>query len=104
VPGFQAGGGHGRETQPSVAATELEEASRLLGDLAAHHDSTARHAERPNPAAPESPRLGHAGPAFPLGTAKRRTAILQPPALEIPPSPWIMERTADRDLDREAGG
>ena len=29
-------------------------------------------------------------------------AILQPPKPEIQPSPRILERAADRDLDREA--
>ena len=39
---------------------------------------------------------------YPLGTAPRRTAILQPPKPEIPPSSWVMERVANRDLDLEA--
>jgi hypothetical protein len=41
-------------------------------------------------------------PAFPLASSQRRTAILQPPKPEIPPSSWILERVADRDLDAEA--
>ena len=41
-------------------------------------------------------------PAFPLEHAHHRAAILQPPKPEIPPSPWIQERLAGRDLDREA--
>jgi hypothetical protein len=49
----------------------------------------------------DKPRLD-ARPAYPLVIAQRRTAILQPPKPEIPPSSWIMERVANRDLDLEA--
>jgi hypothetical protein len=41
-------------------------------------------------------------PVLPLEHAHHRAAILQPPRPEIPPSPWIQERLAGRDLDREA--
>jgi hypothetical protein len=41
-------------------------------------------------------------PAFPLASAQRRTAILQPPKPEIQPSSWVLERVAGRDLDLEA--
>ena len=41
---------------------------------------------------------------LPPCAAHSRTAILQPPKPEIPVSPWILERLADRDLDHEAGG
>jgi hypothetical protein len=37
--------------------------------------------------------------AYPLGIVQRRTAILQPPKPEIPPSSWVMERAANRNLD-----
>jgi hypothetical protein len=38
-------------------------------------------------------------PAFPLSTAQRRSAILQPPKPEIPPSSWVLARAAERDLE-----
>jgi hypothetical protein len=50
----------------------------------------------------ENPGPASTSPAFPLETAHRRTAILQPPKPEIPPSPWILERLAGRDLNHEA--
>ena len=36
------------------------------------------------------------------GTGPGQDAILQPPKPEIPPSPYILRRAADRDADREA--
>jgi hypothetical protein len=42
------------------------------------------------------------GPVLPLEHGHHRAAILQPPKPEILPSPWIQERLAGRDLDREA--
>jgi hypothetical protein len=87
--------GHGHESSPP----DLAETSRRIEELAARHTAiTARIAERRSTPVPaEDPR-----PAFPLGTAHYKTAILQPPKPEIPASPWILERLACRDLDREA--
>lgn len=82
--GSQLSSGHGAGSQPPGAAIAATEASRLVRELAL--------------------RLGRAGPAIPLGPAQRRTAILRPPALEIPPSSWILERAADRDPEPEAAG
>jgi hypothetical protein len=78
-----------RETEldtatPDQQATELEKVRRLrLADAAGDpvHDIS---------------------PAFPLTTAQRRTAILQPPKPEIQPSSWVLERAAGHDLDPEA--
>jgi hypothetical protein len=99
--GIQQRSGQGSESQPSDAAIDLAEASRLLGELTARRDA----ADRQSPTVPTAtPRLDQAGPAVPLGPARRRAAILQPPTLEIPPSPWILQRGADRDLEPEAGG
>ena len=56
------------------------------------------------PVPAESPGSIGTSPAFPLAAARSRSAILQPPKPEIPVSPWILERLADRDLDHEAGG
>ena len=79
-------------------APDLAETSRRIEELAARHrELTARIAERQRLPVPVG-----TSPAFPLETAHRRTAILQPPKPEIPVSPWILERLADRDLDREA--
>ncbi len=52
----------------------------------------------------EDPDYGDLGPAFPAWTAPSRDAILQPPKPQIQPSPAILVRAADRDLDLEAAG
>jgi hypothetical protein len=84
----------------------LAETSRRIEELAARrHELAAKMAERQSlPGHAESPGSIGTGPAFPLAAAHSRTAILQPPKPEIPVSPWILERLADRDLDHEAGG
>ncbi|TVZ00006.1 hypothetical protein EAS64_38630 [Trebonia kvetii] len=104
--GLQQGSRQGSEGQLAGVAIDLAEASRLVGELAAQLDSAARLApDRQSPTVLTAiPRLGQASPAVPLGPNRRRTAILQPPVLEIPPSPWIRERAAERDLEPEAGG
>ena len=80
----------------------LAETSRRIEELAARrHELAASMAERQNLTV-TAEVLG--APAFPLAAAHSRTAILQPPKPEIPVSPWILERLADRDLDHEAGG
>jgi hypothetical protein len=95
----------GNESPPSRTAIDLAEASRLLVELAAQRDAAARLADCQRPTArAATPHLDRAGPAIPLGPVQRRTAILQPPGLEIPPSRWILERAAERDLEPEAGG
>jgi hypothetical protein len=80
---------------------DLAETSRQIEKLAARHrELAARIVERKS-----IPDLAeNRGPAFPLDTAQRRTAILQPPKPEVPASPWILERHAARDVDREADG
>jgi hypothetical protein len=50
----------------------------------------------------EDPDYEDQGPAFPTWTGTAKDAILQPPKPEIQPSPRILERVTDRDLDREA--
>jgi hypothetical protein len=52
----------------------------------------------------EDPGYQDLGPAFPAWTGAARDAILQPPKPQIQPSPWILERATDRDLDMEAAG
>jgi len=101
-PGQNQSQGH--ETQPLAMAAGLAETSRRIEELTARHREFAvRLAERHSLTIPaENPGLDDASRAFPLGTAQRRIAILQPPKPEIQPSPWILERLADRDLEPEA--
>jgi conjugative relaxase-like TrwC/TraI family protein len=106
-----------RSAEPEPAATdtqrneliltpelEPEGTSQWLKDLAAEHRTFAyRLADRQNLAIPaEDPDYGNLGQAFPAWPAPARSPILQPPRPEIPPSPRILERAADRDADREA--
>ena len=84
---------------------DLAEASRRIAELTARRrELFAGMAERhstPVPAEDPVLPLG-TSPAFPLEPAHHRASILQPPKPEIPPSRWILERLAGRDLDREA--
>ena len=75
-----------------------------IKDLAAAHRTfAARLADRQSQRIPaEDPDYGDLGPAFPAWTGPGKDAILQPPKPEIPPSPYILQRAADRDADREA--
>ena len=50
----------------------------------------------------EDPDYEDLGPAFPAWTGPDRDAILQPPKPQIQPSPRILERVTERDLDMEA--
>ena len=87
---------------PDQPATEM---SQWIKDLAArHHAFAGRLADRQSQRIPsEDPDYGDLGPAFPAWTGPGADAILQPPKPEIPPSPQILQRAADRDADREAG-
>jgi hypothetical protein len=58
------------------------------------------HRARPGP--PEDPDYGDLGPAFPARTDPGRKSILQPPRPEIPPSPQILQKVVERDIDWEA--
>ena len=75
-----------------------------IKDLAAAHRTfAARLADRQSQRIPaEDLDYGDLGPAFPAWTGPAQDAILQPPKPEIPPSPYILQRAADRDADREA--
>ena len=48
------------------------------------------------------PRLRRPRPAFPAWSRPSRVAILQPPKPEMTPSPRILQRAMDRDVDWEA--
>jgi hypothetical protein len=80
------------------------ETSQWIKDLTARHHAFAEQlADRQSQTIPsEDPDYGDLGPAFPAWTGPGTDAILQPPKPEIPPSPQILQRAADRDADREA--
>jgi hypothetical protein len=93
--------GHSQESR----LPDLAEASSRIAELAARRrELIAGMAERHNTPVPAEDcglRFG-TSLGFPLEQAHRRAAILQPPKPEIQPSPWVQERLAGRDLDREA--
>ena len=69
----------------------------------AHHAFADQLADRQSQRIPsEDPDYGDLGLAFPAWPGPATDAILQPPKPEIPPSPQILQRAADRDADREA--
>jgi hypothetical protein len=82
-----------------------DEMSQWITDLtAAHRTFAERLAGRQSMTIPaEDPTYGDLGQAFPLWPGPGRDAILQPPKPEIRPSPYVLERAADRDADWEAG-
>ena len=86
------------------AEQPTEEMDEWIKDLAAGHRTFAdRLADRQNLRIPaEDPDYGDLGQAFPAWTGPGKDAILQPPKPEIPPSPLVLQRAADRDADREA--
>jgi hypothetical protein len=91
---------HGRQSElPS-----LTETARRIEELAARHHEIAAGITGRRSIPAEDPVPSDTSPAFPLEPAQYRTAILQPPKPEIPVSPWILERLADRDPDHQAGG
>jgi hypothetical protein len=81
-----------------------DEMDQWIKDLAAgHRIFVDRLADRQSQMIPsEDPDYGDLGPAFPAWTGPGREPILQPPKPEIPPSPRILERVMDRDIDWEA--
>jgi hypothetical protein len=83
---------------------EPEEAGQWLQDLATEHRTFAdKLADRQSQTIlAEDPDYGDLGQAFPTWPAPARSPILQLPRPEIPPSPRILKRAADRDADREA--
>jgi hypothetical protein len=94
---------HDHDSQPAVPATVLAETSRQVEEAAKRHRDLAARLTDCHRLTIQAEGPAHdISPAFPLASAQRRTAILQPPKPEIPPSSWTLERVADRDLDREA--
>jgi conjugative relaxase-like TrwC/TraI family protein len=93
----------GRGGKAPASAADLAEISRQVEETAARRRGlVARLAERHAPALAAEVPVYDISPAFPLGSASRTAAILQPPKPEMPPSSWILERVGDRDLDLEA--
>ena len=82
---------------------EIREMGQWIKDLAAQRRAFAdRLAERQSLTIPATdPDYEDLGPAFPTWTASRQGAILQPPKPEIQPSPRVLERAIDHDLDME---
>jgi hypothetical protein len=92
------------EDAAPASPRDIDEAISLIEDLVARHreflDKLAELQTRMNPA--EDPGHEHRRQAFPLSAAPRVTPILQPPKPEMQPSPWTLQRLADREADREA--
>jgi conjugative relaxase-like TrwC/TraI family protein len=83
---------------------QTQETVQWITYLAAqHHLFAEKLADRQSLMFPaEDPSYGDLGQAFPPWPAPARDAILQPPKPEIQPSPRILQRALDRDLDMEA--
>ena len=83
---------------------QTQETVQWITDLAAqHHVFAEQLADRQSLMTPaEDPSYGDLGQAFPPWPAPARDAILQPPKPEIQPSPRILQRALDPDLDIEA--
>src|SRR5205814_42394 len=83
---------------------QAQETAQQITELAAQHHAFADQlADRQNLMLPaEDPGYGDLGQAFPPWPAPARDAILQPPKPEIQPSPRILQRALDPDLDIEA--
>jgi hypothetical protein len=87
-----------------TAGEAIPRLGQWIKDLAAQRREFAdKLAERQSLMTPaENPDYEDQGPAFPAWQGAARDAILQPPKPEIQPSPRILERVADPDLDMEA--
>jgi hypothetical protein len=87
-----------------TAGQEIPQLGQWITGLAAKRREFARRlADRQSLMIPaDDPDYEDLGPAFPAWTGAARDAILQPPKPQIQPSPRILERATDRDLDMEA--
>jgi len=93
-----------REGLTLTAGEEIPQLGQWIAELAAQHDAFAgKLAERQSLMIPaEDPDYEDLGPAFQAWAGPDRDAILQPPKPQIQPSPQILERIRERDLDMEA--
>jgi hypothetical protein len=95
--------GHDHDSQPPAPPAVLSDTVRQVDEAAKRHRDLATRLTDPHRLTiPAEDPVHDISPAFPLASAQRRSAILQPPKPEIPPSPWVLERVAGRDLDAEA--
>jgi hypothetical protein len=89
-PGHAPTQDHDKVTGLAETANKVDKAAApsrsLVPKLTEHHTSAAPTGD----------------PVYDSSPVRRRLAILQPPKLEIPPSSWVLEQVADRDVDREA--
>ena len=95
------------EQRAELTLTAGEDIPRLgqwIRDPSAEHRAFAdRLARRESLVIPaEDPDYADLGSAFPAWTGAARDAILQPPKLQIQPSPRILESATGRDRDMEA--
>jgi AAA domain/TrwC relaxase len=93
-----------RDELTLTAGAGIPKLGQWIADLTAQHRAFAdKLAERQTLMIPaEDPDYEDLGPAFPAWTGPDRDAILQPPKPQIQPSPRILDRTTERDLDMEA--
>ena len=93
-----------REDLTQTTGEQIRETGEWIKDLAAQRRAFARKlADRQSQTIPaEDPDYGDLGQAFPPWPAPSKDAILQPPKPEIQPSPRILERALNHDLDMEA--
>ena len=87
-----------------TAGEKTAEMGQWIKDLAAGRRTFAdRLADRQSVKIPsEDPDYGDLGQAFSAWSRPSRVAILQPPKPEMTPSPRILQRAMDRDVDWEA--
>jgi hypothetical protein len=92
------------ELTPTTGQPPGEMTKWIIDLTTAHRTFAEQLADRQSLTVPSpDPSYGYLGQAFPLWPGPGRDAILQPPKPEIRPSPYVLERTAERDADWEAG-
>ena len=93
-----------RDQLTLTSGQQTQETVQWITELAAqHHVFAEQLADRQSLMTPaEDPSYGNLGQAFPPWPAPARDAILQPSKPEIQPSPRILQRALDPDLDMEA--
>ncbi|MGN6175972.1 MAG: hypothetical protein ACTHPS_23940 [Streptosporangiaceae bacterium] len=93
-----------RDELTLTAGEEITEMGQWFKDLAAERRTFAdRLAERQSLTVPsEDPDYGDLGQALPAWPGPDKDAILQPPKPEIRPSAQVLERSIERDADKEA--
>ena len=93
-----------RDQLTPTPGQQTRETSQWITDLPAqHHVFAGQLAARQSLMLPaEDPGYGDLGQAFPAWPAPARDAILQPPRPAIQPSPQVLQRAHDPDLDMEA--